>query len=159
MTTKTLKRPAPPAAAGGSTGIAGLMERRRQSVETAKHDWQSLVKLASSGVELDADQVERLGQVADTLEITDIEAEFHRDVDGWRWVERATADIAAIKAKDWPARFERISREIERLADEQRRLTAERNVGKIELEGVGPMTREIGERQRKHPRLFPDTSN
>lgn len=155
MTTKTLKRPAPPAAAGGSTGIAGLMERRQQAVEQARHDWRELVKLASSGVELDADQVERLGQVADALEITDIEAEFHRDVDGWRWVQQVQADIAAIRAKDWPTELQRLADEITRLEEQRRRLIHQRTVGRVELENIGPMTREIDDRQRKHPRLFP----
>lgn len=153
MTTAIKKRP--PAAAGGSTGIAGLMERRRQSVETAKHDWRELVTLASSGVELDADQVERLGAAADLLEVEDIEAEFHRDVDGWRWVQQVQADIAAIRAKDWPTELQRLADEIGRLEEQRRRLIHQRTVGRVELENIGPMTREIDDRQRKHPRLFP----
>jgi hypothetical protein len=154
MTTKMLKRPAPPA--GG--GIAQLDEQRRFTREAARQTWSLLVTAAAEG-ELDSQQVERLGAAADVLEITDIEKSFNDDVDGWRWLQQAQADIAAIRAKDWPTQLQRLADEITRLEEQRRQLIHQRTVGRVELETIGPMTREIGDRQRKHPRLFPLPTN
>lgn len=153
MTAKVMKRPAPPAG-----GIAGLDAQRRLSKEAARQTWGILVREAAE-TELNSDQVERLGQVADVLEIDDIERTFNDDVDAWRWVQQAQADIAAIKARDWPKELQRLADEITRLEEQRRRLIHQRTVGRVELETIGPMTREIHDRQRQHPRLFPDTTN
>ena len=153
MTAKVMKRPAPPAG-----GIAGLDAQRRLSKEAARQTW-SLLVTAAAETELDDSQVERLGAAADLLEIDDIERTFNDDVDAWRWVQQAQTDIAAIKAKDWPTELQRLADEITRLEEQRRRLIHQRTVGRVELETIGPMTREIHDRQRKHPRLFPDTTN
>ncbi|MFN6106629.1 MAG: hypothetical protein ACK5EA_19550 [Planctomycetaceae bacterium] len=153
MTNKTLKRPAPPAG-----GIAGLDAQRRLSKEAARQTWGILVREAAE-TELNSDQVERLGAAADVLEITDNERSFNDDVDAWRWVQQAQADIAAIRAKDWPTQLQRLAEEIRQLDAQRQTLQHQRTVGRVELETIGPMTREIGDRQQKHPRLFPLPTN
>jgi hypothetical protein len=148
MTTKTLKRSTAPV-----DGIAGLAQRRRQSLDDARQEWGRLVSAAAEG-ELTADQVERLEQVADLLEIDDIEQCFNDDVDGWRWVTMATNTVDATRQKGLPSQLQQLAEEIRQHDEQRRQMIKRQTILRIELESVGPTLREIQERKSRHPRLF-----
>ena len=136
-----------------------LANRRRTARAAAADEWRRLAALVSGGTELDAMQVERLGECADVLGlIDDLESAFHSDADALRRAGSIWSEVCAIRADGIP------EQQVE-LAAEERRLTArlaevrtERNRLRVRLESVGPHLRELAEVKRSAPRVFPEVN-
>jgi hypothetical protein len=141
----------------GPVTVAELTDRRRAARAEAAEEWRRLAALASEGTELDAIQVERLGDVADTLGLADdLEIAFNGDVDALRRAGSIWSEINRLRSLDLPSKMQVAADQIRQLEEQTRRLKMQRQTWSAEYQAIPAMTRELNEHKRNHPRVFPE---
>jgi chromosome segregation ATPase len=143
---KTLKQLIP-------SGLAGLDQRKQQSLDEARQQWNQLVKQAAED-ELDQAEVELVGTLADLLGIENIEQEFHRDLDAWRTVQAAESQLADLRRRTASEITKALADRIAEHQQQARQLSAELRALEVERNGVGVLMQEITQLKHKHPALF-----
>jgi nucleoid-associated protein YgaU len=133
--------------------LAGLDLRKRESLAEARQEWARLVKQAAEN-ELDHAEVERVGILAERLQIENIEQEFHRDLDAWRIVTAAEAQLADLRRRTAPEITKALADRIAEHQQQVRQLQAELRSLEVERNGVGALAGEITQLKQKHPGLF-----
>ena len=139
--------------------LAELANRRRTARAAAADEWRRLAALVSGGTELDAMQVERLGECADVLGlIDDLESAFHADVHALRRAGSIWSEINRLRTLDLPSKMQAAANQIRELEEQTRRLKMQRQTWSAEYQSIPAMTRELNEHKQQHPRVFPEVN-
>jgi hypothetical protein len=141
----------------GPVTVAELTDRRRAARAEAADEWRRLAALVSGGTELDAMQVERLGECADVLGLLDdLESAFHADVHALRRAGSIWSEINRLRSLDLPGKMQAAANQIRELEEQTRRLKMQRQTWSAEYQSIPAMTRELNEHKQQHPRVFPE---
>ncbi len=136
-----------------------LANRRQTARAEAGAEWRRLAALVSGGTELDAMQVERLGECADVLGlIDDLESAFHADADALRRAGSIWSEINRLRTLDLPSKMQAAANQIRELEEQTRRLKMQRQTWSAEYQSIPAMTRELNEHKQQHPRVFPEVN-